>query len=338
MATELIEVLNIAALSVTISNTAVSTSLFSFTVPGGILGTNNRLRLQMVGFADFASSTPTFIAQAQYGNSPAGQVTLQTLTAGVAGVAVSIEGYLSANNAATSQYAHLEATTGLTIANDNCILAGYDTSTENSNGALDYSVYGKWSAASASNNFTMQHATLELISFAQDPATPSLGEALGLIFSISKINDLHYTIRRYLSFFAPLEYDLEFVGIPGTYSVFSRAGFSSTAVWRDGGTHAVGIDEPRFEYNGSTLLGFAINTTTETLRYAPANNLSDTTNYTLAWLQDNAYKSTKRGDATPFNSSGVYTGPSGVHIRQLTQIKKILTTAEDNHLELTLTS
>lgn len=338
MATELVEVLNIAALSVTISNTAVSTSLFSFTVPGGILGTNNRLRLQMVGFADFASSSPDFTVQAQYGNSPAGQVTLQTLSAGIAGVAVSIEGYLSANNAATSQYAHLEATTGLTISNDGSILAGYDTSTENSNGALDYSVYGKWSAASASNNFTMQHATLELISFAEDPVAPSLGEALGLIFTIAKMNSLHYTIRRYLSFYAPLEYDLEYVGIPGTYSTFSRAGLSSTAVWRDGASHNVDIDAPRWEYSGSNVLGLAINTGTETLRYSPANNLHDTTSYTLCWLEDNVYKSTKRGNATPFNSSGIYVGNNGVHIRQLVQFKKILTTAEDNHVELSLTT
>lgn len=149
------------------------------------------------------------------------------------------------------------------------------------------------------------------------------------IFTASLLNRITQPLRASVIFYAPLEVSLGFMGIePCT---FTRAG-TSTATWRDGASHTVAVDEPRFEWSAGLPVGMLLTASapTESLQFASANALHDSN--TLFWIQEGVVKKTPT-DTNPINSSGVWIGASGSHIRRMLKFDKILTAAELVYVE-----
>jgi len=171
------------------------------------------------------------------------------------------------------------------------------------------------------------------------------------IFALAPVNRLQASIRSCLSFYAPLEMSLAYMGIEAC--TFTRAG-TSTATWRDGASHNVGANEPRFEWSGGEPLGLLLNPVSETLQFAAANLLHDSN--TLVWIEEGVFKSTTAysiaraaafdpgafseafdvadtiEDVVPesntFNSSGVWTRAGSAHRRRIAKFNRALTSDE----------
>ncbi len=307
---------------VNIANTAAITSLYSKVIDGNLLGNNNRIEWEMSGAIGFNGAN-TLTLYAFYGG-----VTVSSCTVGASGAASDKGLYakviLSADGSSTSQFSTIESFVGLAYSADTSVPVGWGRSSINSGSDQTYEVKGKWNAASAGNTVTHSHSTLTLLGWNADPNTVELDEPTLQILTATPLNNLNYTLRKNCYFYASLEHELTFYGYGGV--TFTRAG-STVATWRDGASHTVAANQPRFEYNAETPVGMAI-ASSETLTFDPTNNLHDSN--TICWIQDEVYKSTKRGDSNPFNSSGVWIGSTGVNIKRLVKFNKVLSTAEDN--------
>jgi hypothetical protein len=149
------------------------------------------------------------------------------------------------------------------------------------------------------------------------------------LWTTSRLGRLTSALRREVTFYAPLLEHLDFLGIePCT---FTRPG-SAGAVRRDGVSHAVGPNVPRFDYAGETMLGLMLQTG-ETLQYSVANVLDNAN--TLVWFENNVAKSSPT-NGYPFNSSGQWAGNLSVHITHVCKFKRILTNAEINTVQAAL--
>jgi len=149
------------------------------------------------------------------------------------------------------------------------------------------------------------------------------------LWTISRLGRLTPALRREVTFYAPLLEALDFLGVEPV--TFTRAG-TSTATRRDGLTHAVAANVPRFEYSGETTLGLLIQSG-EALQYSVANFLDNAN--TLIWFEENTAKSTPT-NTNPFTSSGLWGGTLNVHIKHIIKFKRILTNAEINSVQAAL--
>ena len=177
-----------------------------------------------------------------------------------------------------------------------------------------------------STDVVAQYASLEKLGYIEDAEIPEPDLPNTQILVLSKLNRLPHSLFKDVIFYAELTHSLDFMGI-GT-ATFVR-GSGSTATWRDGASHSVAANVPRFEYSGDTAIGMKITTATETLTFPTANNLSDSG--TLFWKQDGVVKRTPT-DTNPINGSGVWTGGTNVNISCLLKFhsSRTLTAAEIN--------
>jgi hypothetical protein len=153
------------------------------------------------------------------------------------------------------------------------------------------------------------------------------------LWTIANLLKLNYALRKKITFYAPLTDNLDFMGIDGV--TFLRAS-TSVAYRRDGFTHDVAVNIPRFQYgvggNYEIGLGCAI-TAGETLAYAVENVLNNSS--TLIWFEDRAPKSTPT-QTNPFNSSGVWVGNLGFHISHICKLDSIISDGEINAIQAAL--
>lgn len=320
------EAIDITTSDVTIANTVTETALYTGTLPGGSLNVANKAKWEMSGKISFAG-VATLTLRLYYNNT---LVTTCSVTSAGAETSIGIVIYATLNGDGSigSQFGTIQAFTDADVTSN----VGWGASTQGSGGDLEFKVTAQWSGASSSNTITNHHSVLSVLGIATVAEAEELDEdATAIIFVDSKLNGLDYDLRNDCYFYAPLEHDLIFYGYGNV--TFTRA-TASTATWRDGGSHDVAINEPRFEYSGETLLGLAINTATETLTYDTDNDLSGSG--TLCWLQDNVFKSTP-STTNPFNGSGVYTGTSGVHISNICKFNRVLTAGEIGLVQAALT-
>src|SRR4030095_6607087 len=149
------------------------------------------------------------------------------------------------------------------------------------------------------------------------------------LWTTSRLGRLTPALRRSVYFYAPLLEHLDFLGIePCTFTRPGAAG----AVRRDGMSHAVGPNVPRFDYSGETPLGLMLQTG-ESLQYSVANTLDDFN--TVIWFEDYIAKSTPT-NTNPFSSSGWWVGNLTVHIKHICKFTRILTNAEINTVQAAL--
>jgi hypothetical protein len=333
MSTEYVQVIGITSTTITVSNTVTTTSVFLQEITGGSLSTHNRLRWQMAGEISFNAQNDQCTVGMYYGGVEVASCIVKNSAAGARlNKGLVIDAELSADGSADSQFGTIHSYLGLPRSEDGSTPVGFGTGGISSGGDEDFEIKVTWGSASASNSFVHQHSTLELISYVEDVPVDDLDDPTAYIFLNSALNDVRYDLRKYCYFYAPLLWELDFYGFGDV--TFTRAS-GSTATWRDGASHTVAANVPRFEYSGDTVQGLAMNTASEALNYSSVNALHDSN--TLAWCEDGVYKSTKRGDANPFNSSGTWVGNSGIHITHITKFNKVLTAAEDVEVEVALT-
>jgi hypothetical protein len=149
------------------------------------------------------------------------------------------------------------------------------------------------------------------------------------LWTTSRLGRLTPALRREVTFYAPLLEALDFLGVEPV--TFTRAG-ASTATRRDGLSHAVAANVPRFEYSGETTLGLLIQSG-ESLQYSVANFLDNVN--TVIWFEENVAKSTPT-NTNPFSSSGLWVGNLNLHIKHVIKFKRILTNAEINSVQAAL--
>lgn len=321
--------LNIKTTDVTVANTTTETSVYSFLLPGGSLGTTNKAKWEMSGKIGFAAGA-SLTVRAYYGGALIASCTVASSASGSnKGLAICVK--LSGDGSVSAQFGIIESYVGIAYSVDNSVPVGWGQGSIASGGDQTFEIKVQWGAASASSTITHHHSTLLLLGFSP-PADPvALPDPSIQILVSSKLNKLRYDLREFVYFYAPLEHTLDFYGYGET--TFTRAG-STVATWRDGASHTIEANEPRMEYSGESVLGLGINTSSEALNFTTANSLHDSN--TLAWMQNGVYKSTKRGDTNIFNSSGDYIGPSGVHITDIVKYNKQITSAEDVETETAL--
>jgi hypothetical protein len=137
------------------------------------------------------------------------------------------------------------------------------------------------------------------------------------------------SLRREVTFYAPLLEHLDFLGIEPV--TFTRAS-SSVAVRRDGQNYTIGPNVPRFNYSGETNLGLMLQSG-EVLQYSVYNALDNAN--TVIWFEENGPKSTPT-NTNPFNSSGQWAGNLNVHIKHICKFSRQLSNAEINSVQAAL--
>jgi hypothetical protein len=315
---EYVEVIDIDAGTVIVSNSINSATLYSFSIPGNSLEESNTLRFQGQAFTSLLSSATLSIFMSYGGNTVS--TVLLSATSQQVSKPLLIEGWLSASGGPTLQVGTLRVTPGFTLSVINQTkLASYGSSSTSSNGEADFKIIAKWSTASASNALTFRHGSLEKTGYIESTLPPELTEPNFMLLAGTLLNKLHWETRKDITFYAPLEYDLAFLGIGD--STFTRS-IASSALWRDGSTHSIDVNKPRFEYLNDITRGMSIDTTTEVLMFGVNNGLHNSN--TLVWIEDFLVKSTLTA-SNPFNSSGVYIGASGVSIKHIIKFNKVVT-------------
>lgn len=183
----LVQTLDKVSADTTVNNTAAETTIYSFSVPGGTLGTNSRLRVMLQTkfgdtTADIVDATLTF--RLKYGGTTVATVVI--LTNGVDATAASIcgtaastgfiaTGLVSGDGGTSAQVGSMTVNGSLitafntTTANAIKLCGAQTNAASQGTSAIDstvnqtLAVTAQWSVASASRLFTMLHAVLEQI-------------------------------------------------------------------------------------------------------------------------------------------------------------------------------
>lgn len=145
----------------TVVNTSAETNLYSFSVPGGALGTNNVLRLTVQLTDIDARISDSCVLRFKYGGITFGSISLGNndpdfnLTNGKAMLTM----ILAADGATNSQVASVFARTTSVVWQSPSYIQG--TSAVDSNLAQTLVITADWNAASNSNSVTLGQAVLE---------------------------------------------------------------------------------------------------------------------------------------------------------------------------------
>jgi len=150
-ATETSSVLDIDVSTATVSNTTTETTVYSFSVPGGTLGTGNALRFR--GAMDFTTNSGSIQLRLKYGSTTI--VPLGTFAQDSNGSF--LEALLKADGATNSQ----QAVFFYTHTSSGGDKGNKGTAAEDSTGALTFSITVEFSDASASNVFNLFTGVLE---------------------------------------------------------------------------------------------------------------------------------------------------------------------------------
>lgn len=84
-----------------VTNTAVETSVYSYSVPGGTLSTSNIIRLILTGYVDLSVTSRTLTIRVKWGGSTVATGVIVTTASTKGGVLLTV--LLNANNATNSQ-------------------------------------------------------------------------------------------------------------------------------------------------------------------------------------------------------------------------------------------
>lgn len=329
MANEYTQVLGSTSTNVSVSNTTTLTNLFTQSIPGGTLDVQNRIRWTMQGYISFAGQNENCTLYMYYGGATVSSCIAKNIASSAReNKAILIDAELSGDGSPNSQFGTIRSILGLPKSEDGSTPIGFGSVGIGSGGDNDFEIKAKWGSAGASNSIIHSHSSLELLSYIEDVPLDDLDNPTAYIFLNSKLNNLRYDLRKYVYVYLPFKYELD--GLCYGEVTFARAS-TSTATYLDGASHTVAVNEPRFQYTGSTVSGLAINTATETLTVPTSNSIHDSNS--LCWRENGVYKSTVRGNTNPFNSSGVWVGNSGIHITEVVKYNKVITSAEDQETE-----
>jgi hypothetical protein len=295
-----------------------------FTLRGGLLGDRNKILVTAICKVTFNSTTAILTARTKYGDRPIEAAATFSITDGdpLTDKRLRLQSYLFADDDPDLQGLSIEGILEAPIADQAGIPVGSGGGAEASGGDLDIVTTFQWNEVDGDNEITLEHITYERVSFIEEAAIPEPDELRMQFLTLSPANRITYPLRNDLIFYAPLEVDLSILGIEPV--TFTRAS-TSTATWNDGDSHAVTVDEPRFEWDDEEPEGLLIDTGTENLQFAAANTLDSLG--TVYWMEDGVVKNSIDDGGAPFDSSGNYTGPDNVHIKRVTGFESAHSTA-----------
>lgn len=155
---------------VTIANTVTETALFTTSIAANTLGTNNGVKGRLyIGAFDFDAGH-TFTVKLKYGSTT---VVTMTITENAASAAMSgwLDFILVGDGGTSAQQAHIlgymsssnNSTVDVTPGDNHVVLTGTGTATEDSTGALNLSITGQWSNASATDTITVKIIEVTII-------------------------------------------------------------------------------------------------------------------------------------------------------------------------------
>lgn len=170
---------------------------------------------------------------------------------------------------------------------------------------------------------TIEHLVLKKISYIEDAEIPTSVNPNTMILTVSKLNRFPHSLFKDIIFYGEFTHHLDYYGVGE--ATLARA-TAQNATWRDGATHSVAANKPRFEYSGSTALGLLINSAvSETLTIPVANNLHNAN--TLFWKENNVTFYTTV-TTNPFDNTGLWTGTDNIHISHVLKFNRVLTAVE----------
>lgn len=152
-----------------VSNTGVETTIYTKSIAGGVLSTNVRLRLTLLGqWSNVVNDATTLTFRLKYGATTLativpvpGDGTNVAVTAG----GMKIEGFLSGDGATNSQHGLIVSALDIGVKGNATkifeISAARGTSAIDSTIANNLVVTAQWSAAVVGDTLTMEHAVLE---------------------------------------------------------------------------------------------------------------------------------------------------------------------------------
>ncbi len=156
--------INVTTAAVTVSNTLIETNLLQVSIPGGILGSNNAIKLKLFikNFSKDSGSLETI--RLKYGSTTLFTISLNSV------IGFTRNGYIEllllGNGATNAQKASNLIELGEnedTSTFVRWINASSSTSAEDSTVAKNLTVTFEWNSASAGNTITMDHAVIEKI-------------------------------------------------------------------------------------------------------------------------------------------------------------------------------
>lgn len=162
--------LGIDTTEVTVTDTSTETTLYSFTVPGGILGTNNEVRIKIpVSYLYLKYDSLTLTLRMKYGTSSI-SLTIDTDDGWAAAAKGYIEVHLLGNGATNSQKGVISilafkdmTTVGSTSNSESVRYFNFDTLTEDSTEDLTLAITAQFGTGSTDLTITTQAAVAEII-------------------------------------------------------------------------------------------------------------------------------------------------------------------------------
>ena len=133
----------------------------------------------------------------------------------------------------------------------------------------------------------------------------------------SNLGRLAFSLRRFVTFYAPLTDSLDFMGVDPV--AFAR-GTVVARLGRDGLGHTVPMHVPKFDYVGEQPYGLYMDAAVD-ISWSPLNALHDAN--TVIWFEDAVPKSTP-ANANPVNSAGHWGGNRNIHLKHLTKFNLTL--------------
>jgi hypothetical protein len=145
---------------VTVSNSAAETTIFTGTIPGGMLGTSGRLALSIVAkYTNTTGVDSNCTTRMKYGGTTVNGGGCQSITStGFSDVAFGVIGELVAGNATNAQLGQVTNTVSPIVTGETIIRNG--TAAIDSTVDQTFVVTAQLGAASLNHTFTMQHASL----------------------------------------------------------------------------------------------------------------------------------------------------------------------------------
>jgi len=149
------------------------------------------------------------------------------------------------------------------------------------------------------------------------------------LWTISKLPRLAESLRREVTFYAPLLESLDFMGIDPV--TFTRAA-TSLREGRDGLSHFIAANVPKFDFSAELARGCYIQSG-QTLQFSAQNGLDNAN--TLVWFEDSIPKSTPT-NTNPFSSSGIWTGNLNIALKHVLKVSRVCSNAEINAIQTAL--
>lgn len=149
--------------TVTVTNTTTETSIFSFSVPGGLLGTNRMLRVNILGtYRNSSAGAANLTIRLKYGATTVATNFQTSQNSPTVTTGYEFNLYLVGDDSTTAQKGSFGWHMGDSIVNGSYACTGYGVAAEDSTGALTLDVTWQHSVANANLTFVKEAAFARL--------------------------------------------------------------------------------------------------------------------------------------------------------------------------------